>query len=383
MSNLTHKRKLVYVFQGGGALGSFQVGGMQALAEHDYNADMVVGISIGGINAAIMAGNPPQQRVAMLRKFWDKITVSIPIPHNFGLAMIDKWHNFCGAQHALWQGQTGFYRPRLISPWLLTDAEPDQLSFYDTAPLRETLHEVIDFDYLNQGHVRLCLGVTDLESGDFIFFDSSKQIITAEHIMASGALPPGFPAIKIDGRYYVDGGVYANTPLTKVLEEFADNDAELHNLLCFMFDLFPAKGVLPRSMDAMLARIKDIQYSSHSKRSSAIYSTSQNLSHTIRILGTKLAPEVRADPKIKELLKLGNANRLDLVHIIYNSANNHELDSKDYNFSAETAKIHYQQGYATTKGLIEAKQSEWQKLHNEGLTVYTLNNEQEVVSIKF
>lgn len=375
VKRIINNRKIVFVFQGGGALGPFQVGGVESLQEHGYDPEMVVGISIGGMNAAIVAGNPPEKRVAQLKKFWKKITVDIPLPHTpfMGLAKV---HNYWGAQHALINGQPGFYKPKHLSTWAMNHSLPDQLSFYDTEPLRQTLHEVIDFDYLNAGHVRLCLGVTDLASGDFKFFDSAKEVITADHIMASGALPPGFPAIKINDRYYVDGGVYANTPLSKVLDEFADNEHSIENVLCFMFDLFSASGVLPHSMDGMLERIKDIQFSSHSKRSTSVYATVQNLSHAIKFLAHKLPPEIKKDPEVAAIMKLGNAHRLDLVHVIYHSRRGTELNSKDYNFSSEAAHIHYSQGYSITTQLIETKQSEWDKKHNEGVVVYTMNDDQ-------
>lgn len=378
-----NEAKVIYVFQGGGALGSFQVGGVEALYEADYRADMVVGISIGGINAAIVAGNPEHKRVEMLKKFWETVTVGIPLLNTPFLGM-SKIHNFFGAQYALHLGQPGFYKPKSISPLLLSDAKPEELSFYDTSPLRETLSKVIDFDYLNEGHVRLCLGATDLESGDFVFFDSSKQKITADHIMASGSLPPGFPPIEIDGRYYVDGGVYANTPLSKVLEEFADTEHDIGNVLCFMFDLFSASGPLPHTMDGMLERVKDIQFSSHSKRSNALYATAQNLSHAIRFLGSKLSPEVRNDPEIKAILKLGHAHRLDLVHIVYHSKIGTELNSKDYNFSSDTAIVHYQQGYEQTSKLIQSHKTEWDNSAEEdSFVLYTIEeNKPKVLNIK-
>lgn len=378
-----NEAKVIYVFQGGGALGSFQVGGVEALYEADYRADMVVGISIGGINAAIVAGNPEHKRVEMLKKFWETVTVGIPLLNTPFLGM-SKIHNFFGAQYALHLGQPGFYKPKSISPLLLSDAKPEELSFYDTSPLRETLSKVIDFDYLNEGHVRLCLGATDLESGDFVFFDSSKQKITADHIMASGSLPPGFPPIEIDGRYYVDGGVYANTPLSKVLEEFADTEHDIGNVLCFMFDLFSASGPLPHTMDGMLERVKDIQFSSHSKRSNALYATAQNLSHAIRFLGSKLSPEVRNDPEIKAILKLGHAHRLDLVHIVYHSKTGTELNSKDYNFSSDTAIVHYQQGYEQTSKLIQSHKTEWDNSAEEdSFVLYTIEeNKPKVLNIK-
>lgn len=371
------ERKIIYVFQGGGALGTFQVGGVEALHEHGYRADMVVGISIGGINAAILAGNPPEKRLDMLKKFWNKVTVDIPLP-NLPFAGMPKIHNYFGAQYALHMGQPGFYKPKLISPLLLHKATPDQLSFYDTTPLRETLNEVIDFEYLNQGHIRLCVGATDLASGEFVFFDSSKQQIKVEHIMATGALPPSFPPIEIDGRFYVDGGVYANTPLSKVIEEFADTEHEIENILCFMFDLFSASGPLPHSMDGMCERVKDIQYSSHSKRSNQIYATAQNLSHAIRFLGSKLSPEVREDPEVQEILKLGHAHRLDLVHVVYRSVTGTELNSKDYNFSAEAAHKHYQQGYNITKKVIETQQHEWEQVQDsDSFSLYTMDSDKD------
>lgn len=373
------KRKIIYVFQGGGALGSFQVGGVEALHESGYRANMVVGISIGGFNAAIVAGNPPEKRVEMLKKFWDAVTVSVPTS-TIPFFNSPKVHNYLGAQYALMFGQSGFYKPKLFNPWLISNGKPEDFCFYDTAPLRETLRSVIDFDYLNECHVRLCLGATDLESGDFVFFDNTQEKITEDHILASGALPPGFPAIKIHDRYYVDGGVYANTPLSKVLEEFADTESNINNVLCFMFDLFSASGPLPHSMDGMLERIKDIQYSSHSKRSSALYATSQNLSHAIRFLGAKLPPEIRNDPEVKKVLQLGNAHRLDLVHVIYHSPKGTELHSKDYNFSAETALLHYQQGYENTKKLIDSEHTKWEKYQSNGGSVYTLDRDDIIIN---
>lgn len=369
------RRKIIYVFQGGGALGSFQVGGVEALHENGYHADMVVGISIGGINAAIIAGNPPSKRIHKLKSFWRKITTDIPVSNPQLGGDLSKLHNYWGAVVSL-TGRPGFYTPRLINPFLLNNQTPDKLSFYDTSPLKETLNELIDFKYLNKGNVRLCLGATDLASGDFVFFDNAKEEITVEHVMSSGALPPGFPAIKINDKYYVDGGVYANTPLSMVLDEFATNRKQMKHVLCFMFDLFSASGPLPHSMDGMLERIKDIQYSSHSKRSGRIYATTQNLSHAIHFLGEKLDPQIRKNPQIKEILKLGLAHRLDLVHLVYRSQRGTELNSKDYNFSAQTSQVHWQQGYKTTFNIIKEKQFQWQKNRNQGTVVYTMDGDE-------
>ncbi|MCE3269357.1 MAG: phospholipase, partial [Burkholderiales bacterium] len=268
----TSKREVIFVFQGGGALGAYQVGAYEALTEHDYLPNTLVGISIGAINAAIIAGNPPELRKQRLHEFWDKITTKMPFPMkaNLGLA---KFHNWVSAGISLTFGQNGFFVPKVLDPASLIDATPEQLSYYDTSPLRETLLELIDFDYLNKGKIRLCMGAVKLDSGEFVFFDNTIMKITPEHIMASCALPPGFPPIKIGESYYIDGGVFSNTPLTKVIDDFATTEQDVKNILCFMIDLFPLSGPLPHSMDGLMERVKDIRYSSHSKRANALYAT--------------------------------------------------------------------------------------------------------------
>ena len=369
--SISRKRKICYVFQGGGALGAYQMGAYEALRGAGYSPDMIVGISIGGFNSAIIAGNKPENRIAMLNKFWDKITTTVPIPMmaELGLAKI---HNWWGAQSSLINGQPGFFKPKLVRPGPLTHTTPDQLSYYDTSPLRETLLEVIDFKYLNEGHVRLCLGSVEVSSGEFVFFDNRSQEITPEHIMATGALPPGFPAVKIDDKYYIDGGVFSNTPIFKVVDEFAENPEDVESILCFMVDVFSAKGPYPHSMDGMLERVKDIQLSSHSKRPSSVFATAQNLSNAIHYLSGLLTPEQRQTPEVQEIIKLGYAHQLDVVHLIYHSPQGTELQSKDYNFSKEACRIHRDLGFNATNSLIHDKRADWDQKHAEGLTIYTL-----------
>ena len=367
------KREVIYVFQGGGALGSYQVGAFEALTENGYSPDMLVGISIGAINASIIAGNKPENRLARLSEFWNTITTKIPFPmyRNLGLA---KFHHTISANLSLTHGQPGFFTPRPYNPWLLPDATPEQLSFYDTAPLKETLSRLIDFDYLNTNGPRLCLGAVELETGDFEFFDSKEQEITVKHIVASGSLPPGFPPTEIDGRFYVDGGVFSNTPLSKVIDDFADEKDKIKNVMCFMVDLFSSSGALPHSLDGLLERVKDIQYSSHSKRSSKLYATTQNLSHAINFLASKLSKEQLEEPKVKEVVKLGFAHRLDIIRIVYRSEKGTELHSKDYEFSKESANVHSKMGYNDVNLLIQEQSHVWQQKHSSGVTVYALES---------
>ncbi|MCC2624770.1 MAG: hypothetical protein K0R14_643 [Burkholderiales bacterium] len=365
------KREVIYVFQGGGALGSYQVGAFEALSEHGYTPDTVIGISIGAINAAIIAGNQPDMRKQRLYEFWDKITTKMPFPMkaNLGLA---KFHNWVSAASSLTMGQKGFFVPKILDPIAMLDSTPDQLSFYDTSPLRETLLELVDFDYLNKGKIRLCMGAVDLESGEFVFFDNTQTEITPEHIMASCALPPGFPPIKIGERYYIDGGVFSNTPLSKVIDDFATTERDVKNILCFMIDLFPLKGLLPHSMDGLMERVKDIRYSSHAKRANALYATTQNLSHAIHFLTSKMTNAQLKDKAVQDIIKLGYAHRLDIIHLIYRSEKGTELASKDYEFSEESAIKHRKLGYINTMNMIEAEEKEWLKAHDTGVTVYTL-----------
>jgi NTE family protein len=341
------------------------------LAEHNYNPDTIIGISIGAINAAILAGNPPDVRAQKLNAFWDKITTKMPFPMraNLGLA---KFHNWVSSQMSLNFGQQGFFVPKAMNPNLLLDATPDQFSYYDTSPLRETLLELIDFDYLNKAKTRLCVGTVELESGEFVFFDNTVQELTPEHIMASCALPPGFPPIKIDGHYYIDGGVFSNTPLSKVIDDFAGSEKDIKNVLCFMIDLFSLSGPLPHSMDGLLERVKDIRYSSHAKRPSTLYATTQNLSHAIHFLTSKMTEAQLKDPEVQKIIKLGYAHRLDIIHLVYHSEKGTELESKDYEFSAESATKHRKLGYTDTINMIEAEEEDWQKVHHSGVTVYTL-----------
>lgn len=363
------KREVISVFQGGGALGAYQVGVYEALRERGYIADMIVGISIGAMNAAIIAGNKPEDRLDKLCEFWDTICTRMPFPSMAHLGF-SKVHHWFSAQASLLNGQPGFFKPKLGNPALLTNATPDQLSYYDTSPLRDTLLKVIDFEYLNQKHMRLCLGSVELSSGEFVFFDSFEQEITPEHIMASGALPPSFPPIEIDGKYYVDGGVFSNTPMSKVIDEFATSEDKIRNVLCFMVDLFSGSGPLPHSLDGLLERVKDIRFSSHAKRASSLYATTQNLSHAIHYLSSKLTKEQKADPKIQKLMKLGYANRMDIVHLIYHSEKGTELESKDYEFSVESANKHRQMGYVQTINMINDEEKYWINKHNSGVTVY-------------
>jgi NTE family protein len=206
------------VLQGGGALGSYQAGVIEGLAASGIEIDWVAGISIGAVNAAIVAGNPPERRVERLTHFWEKVSSSLPSFPIFPNDEIREWLHEWSAGFVMAAGVPGFFTPRMVPPLMATPGTMGALSFYDSAPLKATLDELVDWDLLNNGPVRLSVGAVDVESGNFNYFDTSQTRIDARHIMASGALPPGLPPIEIDGRLWWDGGLVSNTPLTHVLD---------------------------------------------------------------------------------------------------------------------------------------------------------------------
>src|ERR1700720_2384376 len=259
--------KRVLVLQGGGALGSYQAGAYQALCHFDFQPEWVAGISIGAINAAIIAGNPPDKRVERLKEFWQM--VSSPVPWN-PVTKSDRGRvlfNETSAALIATFGVPGFFAPRIPPAPLWPPGNPQAQSYYDTSPLKKTLEHLVDFDRINDLKCRLSVGAVGVTSGNFKYFDNVEfkrlgKRIGPEHIMASGALPPGFPSIVIEGEHYWDGGIASNTPLDFVLDEETGND-----LLIFQVDLFSARGHLPQSLLQAAEREKDIRFSSRTRMS--------------------------------------------------------------------------------------------------------------------
>lgn len=354
--------RIACVFQGGGALGAYQVGAFRAIHERGYQPDYLAGVSIGAINSAIIAGNPPEQQIEKLMEFWDTIAPKLWVDFCVNYDAFDlthHLHNHMGAIHSLFFGLDGFFKPRLIPPHVYTEDTPDRLSYYDTSELRNTLEKVIDFDRINDKKITLCLGAVNITTGEMIFFNNQLTTITPEHVMASGALPPGFPAIKIGDDYYWDGGIYANTPLVTVLDALPEKDT-----LCFVIDCFSLKGPLPRNMDQLEERQKDIRYASHSRRLTNVYTSRQNLQTAINILGKHLKPEALKNPEIQELLNLGHEKRFSVVHIIYNGTPfSHSF--KDYNFIRSAINLRLETGYRNALDVLN--KPDWEQKSDKKL----------------
>ncbi|HEY1930507.1 MAG TPA: patatin-like phospholipase family protein [Acetobacteraceae bacterium] len=308
VARLSHDRPTVaLMLQGGGALGAYHIGAYQALAEHGLHPDWVAGISIGAINAAVIAGNAPADRVDRLAALWEAISwPDIPMP--FALAPLQTLHNMASNAEALMFGQPHFFTPRPVNPYLVPQAPSQDVSFYDTTPMLFTLRRFADFGLINSRAVRLSLGATNIASGNLEFFDNHRQTIGPEHALASGSLPPGFPATLVDGQLYWDGGCVSNTPLDAIID-----DPGHPRMVVFLIDLWNAAGPPPETMNDVLWRAKQIQYASRTAHQVDAVATKVNLRHAVRLLKSAGVPDVAAVPDDSAL----TARRLDIVHIVY------------------------------------------------------------------
>ena len=343
--------QVALVLQGGGALGAYQVGVFGALDAARIEIDWVAGISIGAVNAAIIAGNPPDRRLGRLHDFWDAVTRALPALAIFDGSYGREAVHETSAMMVAAFGVPGFFQPRFLAPWFAAPGSPGALSFYDSAPLAATLDELIDWDLLNDGPVRLSVGAVELESGNFRYFDTGKDRIDARHIMASGALPPGLPPIEIEGRLWWDGGLVSNTPLGHVV------DNQSGDMLVFQVDLFPAAAERPQTMLDVIAREKEIRYSSRTRQvSNELIRRRQEHQQVARLLD-KLPADMADDPDVVELRARTRDSSLSLVQLIYR-ANAWEGGSRDYEFSQRTMRDHIAAGRAaidatmTRSGLI-------------------------------
>jgi NTE family protein len=355
----------VLVLQGGGALGAYQAGVYEVLHAHGIEPDWIAGISIGAINSAIIAGNAPKDRVAQLKSFWKSVGLHIPGEDFAGRTPIsDVTYRSLGSSIAAGSGVPGFFRPWFLSPWFYPPGQVEATSFYDTSPLRQTLLDHIDFDRINAGATRLSLGAVNIRTGNFVYFDNRERAIGPEHVMASGALPPGFPAVVIDGEPYWDGGLVSNTPLSYVLDQGVATDT-----LVFQIDLFSAVGPEPRTMDEVEERRKDITYSSRTRMNTDAFLEKYRLRHLIRNLADNVPEDVRkrilGDAYADDTFK----GRVSLVHLI-NRANRHEIQSKDFDFWRVSIEQHWQDGMKDAGTAMQAES--WRTLSDPetGLAVY-------------
>jgi NTE family protein len=377
---MTHSDKrppfecVALLLQGGGALGAYQGGVYQALSEAHIYPDWVAGISIGSINAAIIAGNAPEARVDKLNGFWECIT-SAPLLDAmsfFGRYAIEaeqgrKLFNQISAASALTIGVSGFFKPRIPSPLFQLSGSPGATSFYDTNSLVGTLERFIDFDRINAGDTRFSAGAVNVRTGNFIYFDSTTHKIAPKHILASAALPPGFPAIEIDGEHYWDGGLVSNTPLQWVLQFGPRQDS-----LVFEVDLWSARGRFPRNMMEVATREKEIQFSSRTRDNTDRFGDIQRIRHAVAKLIDELPPEIKDRAGTASLNSFADHKVYNIVHLIYRTKE-YEGDSKDYEFSEISMRDHWKSGYQDTVRTLGHPEAIQRPNNDEGLAIFDFN----------
>ena len=366
----------VLVLQGGGALGSYQAGAYQALCHHDFEPEWIAGISIGAINAAIIAGNPREKRIERLKEFWEMVSSGSPMPWA-PLVRTDQARsifNETSAALIATFGVPGFFTPRFPPAPVWPAGTPQSQSYYDTTPLRATLERLVDFDRINDLKTRLSVGAVGVTSGNFRYFDNVEfkklgKKIGPEHIMASGALPPGFPSVEIEGEHYWDGGVASNTPLDYVLDSEIARD-----LLIFQVDLFSARGLLPQSVLEAAEREKDIRYSSRTRMNTDKAKKIHNVKKAVRELIAKLPENFKDDPLVATLDEAAKENTVTIVHLIYRSKT-HEASSKDYDFSRLGMVEHWAAGERDVH--LSMKHPEWfdRPQSDETMVTYDLSQE--------
>jgi NTE family protein len=346
---LPRYNEIALVLQGGGALGSYQAGVYEGLTQAGVQPHWIAGVSIGALNTAIIAGNAPENRIEALRGFWNSICHPLDwfgglgawaLP-GFGLHDLSrKWASMWAAGRALTEGQPGFFSPRFPLPMAgLGKKSPSAVSYYDTAALKDTLLQFADFERINDGDIRVSVGAVNVRTGNLVYFDNTRMRLEPEHFMASGALPPGFPAVEIEGEYYWDGGLVSNTPLTEVLR-----DAEHKDTLVFQVDLWSARGNAPGDFLDVSERAKDIQYSSRTRAITSMLADRQKHARFIKELLAHVPTEVlKADPLFRLAEKAADGSAINVVHLIYNNKP-YEGHYKDYEFSLDTMKEHWESG---------------------------------------
>ncbi|MGH6803318.1 MAG: patatin-like phospholipase family protein [Methyloceanibacter sp.] len=339
--------QVVLVLQGGGALGAYQGGVYQALHEAGIEPDWIIGTSIGAINASVIAGNKPEDRLVKLREFWRRVERA------------DFWGSFpawAGVADALssWMtltsGISGFFEPHTRA--FLGAHVPlgaDHAGYYSTEPLRKTLKELADFSLINQGHPRLTVGAAHVRTSTMHYFDSKEVELTPSHILASGALPPAFPAVRIDGELYWDGGILSNTPTEQIFD-----DHPRRNSLIFAVHLWHPAGPEPETIWEILNRHKDIQYSSRIASHIIRQRETHKLRHVITQLLKYVPEQEKNDPLLKELAGFSCKTRMHVVRLVAPRLEN-ESHSKDIDFSAKGIRRRWEDGYAQTVRALEAQ----------------------------
>ncbi len=354
--------QVVLVLQGGGALGAYQAGVYQAMHEAGIEPDWVIGTSIGAINAALIAGNAPEDRLARMREFWSRVE-----QHNGDdlLRFFTGLANLPANLSTVTLGIPDFFVPNPVA-WLgsHTPLGVERAAYYTTAPLRSTLSELVDIELLNTCKTRLTVGAVNVRTGEMRYFDSRDEPVILDHVLASGALPPAFPAVRIDGDPYWDGGIYSNTPIEAVLDDKPRRDS-----LIFTVHMWNPEGPEPETLWQVMGRQKDIQYASRARSHIARQKQIHHLRHIIRELAKQLPESVRNDSEVRELTSWGCGTTMHVVRLVAPKLDG-EDHTKDIDFTPTGINARWQAGYADTKRMLQRAPWEGPVDSMEGVVVH-------------
>lgn len=348
------------VLQGGGALGAYQAGVYEGLCEGGIDISFLAGISIGALNTAIIAGNAPKDRVAKLHEFWNTICqpyLGVPVNPLLEQSMFRlndlarETLNTLHAGSAMFIGQKGFFRPRIPPAVLLTTSNPATASHYDIQPLKATLERLCDFDRINQGGMHVTVGAVNVRTGNFAYFDNHRTRLRAEHFMASGALPPAFPAVEIDGEYYWDGGLVSNTPLAQILAARPECDT-----LVFQVDLWSARGPVPHNIGEVSDRTQEIRYSSRTRMVTEQMRARRKMQRMLSEVLKKVPAKIRAeDPLCQRAAQSASSKRYNIIHLIYRDKP-YEQHYRDFQFGPTIMHDHWSSGLQDIRNTLAHKE---------------------------
>lgn len=342
------KNKTAFVLQGGGALGAYQAGACHALLEKGIEPDWLIGISIGALNTAIIAGNKPENRIQALFDFWRTISSENSVVENmqyinpFMTDTMRKVLSGIDTQATIMKGQKGFFTPKTNMFSLvgkMTNQEVDKISYYDTSELKETLLKYVDFELINKGDIRISLGVVKVDTGEFMYFDNQTDVLTPEHFMASGALPPGFPAIKIDEQYYWDGGIADNSAISKMIQEPLKDNWKVYQI-----DLWRNEYEVPTNFDQVNQRLRDIQFASKNNYVDNYIMKRNEEKENIKLLLEQIPDTIKETEYYEKILAIVQEGEIEIKRIIYQGMD-HETKERPYQFGITTIKEHWENGY--------------------------------------
>jgi NTE family protein len=357
---------IVLVLQGGGALGAYQAGILEGMAESGYAPNWVTGVSIGAINAALIAGNPAGHRVERLHEFWELVSSGLPLDAPTYFDPLHHAFNRASAAMSAVIGVPGFYSPRVPPAAVLPDGHAGALSMYDTSLLKGTLERMVDFKLLNRCGVRFSVGAVNVHTGNSTYFDNEHDVIKVEHVMASGALPPAFAPVEIDGSYFWDGGIVSNTPLWYVLDEAP----KLQGLIV-QVDLFNTRGELPQNLDQVMERHKDIIYSSKTRFNTSRVTEQDALRKSLKRVLDRLPAKLKNDEDVLALTESLRGPKIDIVHLI-NRRFSYTSSSKDNDFSRATVKQLWEAGLDDARRTIHHPELLVGSTLGEGIRVFDL-----------